>query len=38
LKASAEVEGGKTFYEVEGRNGTALKLSDTGQILEEEKQ
>jgi uncharacterized membrane protein YkoI len=38
LKASVEVEGGKTFYEVEGKNGTALKLSDTGQILEEEKQ
>lgn len=38
LKASVEAEGGKTFYEVEGKNGTALKLSDTGQILEEEKQ
>jgi len=37
LKASVEVEGGKTFYEVEGASGTALKLSDTGQILEEEK-
>ena len=33
-----EVEDGKTFYEVEGASGTALKLSDTGQILEEEKQ
>jgi uncharacterized membrane protein YkoI len=38
LKAAVEVEGGKTFYEVEGKNGTALKLADTGQILEEEKQ
>ena len=38
LKASVEVEGSKTFYEVEGASGKALKLSDTGQILEEEKQ
>jgi uncharacterized membrane protein YkoI len=38
LKASVEVEGGKTFYEVEGKKGKALKLSDTGQIVEEEKQ
>jgi uncharacterized membrane protein YkoI len=38
LKASVEVEGGKTFYEVEGKKGKALKLSDTGQILEEEKE
>jgi uncharacterized membrane protein YkoI len=40
LKASVEVEGDKTFYEVEGKKGKALitlKLSDTGQILEEEK-
>ena len=38
LKASVEVEGGKTFYEVEGQKGKAIKLSDAGQILEEEKQ
>lgn len=38
LKASVEVEDGKTFYEVEGKKGKALKLSDTGQILEEEKE
>ena len=40
LKASKEVEKGKTFYEVEGKKGgstIALKLSDTGKILEEEK-
>lgn len=40
LKASKEVEKGKTFYEVEGKKGgstIALKLSDTGEILEEEK-
>lgn len=37
LKAAVELEGGKTFYEVEDAGGTALKLSDTGQILEEEK-
>jgi uncharacterized membrane protein YkoI len=41
LKASKEIENGKTFYEVEGKKGkttAALKLSDTGQILEEEKE
>ncbi|MCX5645339.1 MAG: PepSY-like domain-containing protein [Phycisphaerae bacterium] len=38
LKTSVEVEDGKTFYEVEGKNGKALKLSDTGRIVEEEKQ
>jgi len=41
LKASREVEGAKTFYEVEGKgkDGTAvaLKLTDTGRIVEEEK-
>ena len=37
LKASVELEDGKTFYEVEGKKGKALKLSDTGQIVEEEK-
>jgi uncharacterized membrane protein YkoI len=37
LKASVELEAGKTFYEVEGKKGKALKLSDTGQIVEEEK-
>jgi hypothetical protein len=38
LKASVEVENGKTFYEVEGKKGEALKLSETGQIVEEEKE
>ncbi len=42
LKASREVENGKTFYEVEGRKKgnavVALKLTDTGRIVEEEKQ
>jgi len=42
LKASREVERdkGKTFYEVEGKKGgsaVTLKLTDTGQIVEEEK-
>ncbi|HNY80750.1 MAG TPA: hypothetical protein PLX34_22010 [Sedimentisphaerales bacterium] len=41
LKASREVEDGRTFYEVEGKakgNGTiGLKLTDTGRIVEEEK-
>jgi len=40
LKASKEMEKGKTFYEVEGSKAgskVALKLSDTGKILEEEK-
>ncbi len=40
LKASREVENGKTFYEVEGKkkgNAVALKLTDAGRIVEEEK-
>jgi uncharacterized membrane protein YkoI len=40
LKASKEVENGSTFYEVQGKKGKStveLKLSDTGKILEEEK-
>jgi uncharacterized membrane protein YkoI len=40
LKASREIEKGETFYEVEGSKAgskIALKLSETGQILEEEK-
>ncbi len=39
LKSSKEIEGGKTFYEVEGKKGGSmveLKLSETGEILEEE--
>ncbi len=41
LKASAETEDGKTFYEVQGKKGKALvtlKLTHTGQIVEEEKE
>lgn len=41
LSASKEVEKGKTFYEVGGKRGEAtitLKLSDTGKILEKEKE
>jgi len=41
LNALVEVEDGKTFYEVSGKKGKApitLKLSDTGQIVEEEKE
>jgi len=41
LKASVETEKGQTFYEVTGKKGTApvaLKLSATGQIVEEEKE
>ncbi len=41
LSASKEVEKGKTFYEVAGKKGEAtitLKLSDTGKILEKEKE
>lgn len=37
LKASKEVEKGKTFYEVEGKKGGSkidLKLSEMGQILD----
>jgi uncharacterized membrane protein YkoI len=40
LKASKEIENGKTFYEVEGAKGGSiveLKLTETGEILEEEK-
>jgi uncharacterized membrane protein YkoI len=37
LKVSVELEGGKNFYEVEGKNGKALKLSAAGEILEKEK-
>lgn len=35
LKASKELEEGKTFYEVEGGKGS-VKLTDTGAIAEEE--
>lgn len=41
LAANKEIEKGKTFYEVEGKKSgaaVALKLSDTGRILEEEKE
>ena len=41
LQASVEVEAGKTFYEVSGKKGKTpitLKLSETGQILEQEKE
>jgi len=41
LKASRELEEGKTFYEVEGRKGGAkrtVKLTDSGQIVEEENE
>jgi uncharacterized membrane protein YkoI len=41
LAANKEIEKGKTFYEVEGRKDGAtitLKLSDTGRILEKEKE
>jgi hypothetical protein len=40
LKASREIEEGKTFYEVEGSKAgstIALKLAETGKIIEEEK-
>jgi uncharacterized membrane protein YkoI len=40
LKASKEIEEGKTFYEVEGSKAgstIALKLAETGKIIEEEK-
>jgi len=39
--ASREIEGGKTFYEVEGKKERAkvtIKLTDTGTIVEEEKE
>jgi uncharacterized membrane protein YkoI len=41
LKASAEVEGGQTFYEVSGKKGKTpktLKLTVTGEIVEEENE
>jgi len=41
LNAFVEVEDGKTFYEVSGKKGKTpitLKLSETGQIVEEEKE
>ena len=41
LKASQEVESGKTFYEVEGRKkgkAVALKMTGAGQILEKEQE
>ncbi len=41
LKAFEEVEKGQTFYEISGRKGRTpmtLKLTDTGQIVEEEKE
>ena len=40
LKASKEVENDKIFYEIEGKKGgstIALKLAETGKILEKEK-
>jgi len=40
LKASREIEEGKTFYEVEGSKAGStitLKLTETGKITEEEK-
>ncbi len=41
LKAGVETEGDKTFYEVEGQKGrttVTLRLTNTGQIVEEEKE
>jgi uncharacterized membrane protein YkoI len=41
LNASKEIENGKASYEVSGKKGktpASLKLSDTGQIVEEEKE
>lgn len=41
LKAFVELEEGKTFYEISGKKGKTpmtLKLTDTGQIVEEEKE
>ncbi|MCL5282028.1 MAG: hypothetical protein M1376_19215 [Planctomycetes bacterium] len=41
LKAGVETEGDKTFYEVEGKKGrtlVTLRLTNTGQIVEEEKE
>ncbi len=41
LKAFVELEEGKTFYEISGTKGgtpMTIKLTDTGQIVEEEKE
>jgi uncharacterized membrane protein YkoI len=41
LKANKEIEKGANFYEVEGKKEgkfVAIKLSETGQIVEEEKE
>jgi uncharacterized membrane protein YkoI len=41
LKAFVELEGGKTFYEISGTKGgtpMTVKLTDTGRIVEEEKE
>jgi uncharacterized membrane protein YkoI len=41
LRAAKEIEDGKTCYEIEGTKGSqpvTLKLDDTGQVLEEEKE
>jgi uncharacterized membrane protein YkoI len=41
LAAAVEVEDGKTFYEVEGKKGKTpltLRITDAGQIVEEEKE
>jgi len=41
LLAHREVEEGKTFYEVEGKKGetaVTLKITETGKIIEEEKE
>ena len=41
LKAHKEIEKGANFYEVEGKKAgkfVALKLSETGQIVEEENE
>ena len=41
LKAFVELEEGKTFYEISGKKGSApmtVKLTDAGQIVEEEKE
>ena len=41
LKAFVELEEGKTFYEISGKKGKTpmtIKLTETGQIIEEEKE
>ncbi|MCL5279894.1 MAG: hypothetical protein M1376_08325 [Planctomycetes bacterium] len=41
LKGFVELEEGKTFYEISGKKGKTpmtIKLTDTGQIIEEEKE